>query len=547
MRVIPGSSLRASTLSSTPYSNFHLNVDDPDSLDVDDFTSTMSKAVETSVSLPLAEFLNTLPSPLVTALVGLAPHIARVRRAAQVLSWKTTWEDSWIALGALWAVCLFAEVGMRYMLPLLVASVPVYASWRQKMNPGPQLATEDSLQQTISDLTTIHALLPAVSLPATLPPTKALLRVLAISYVPYLLLTFCVPVRILLALAGTILLTWRARWTVLIRRGLWRSAHVRWVVYRSWGILSGRPLSTGLASLQASMSASAAAVADPQAEQPAQAVRFLFTAYENQRWWMGLDWTAALLPGERPSWCSASLQPVQPPAAFALPAPTTVYMRNSDGSRVKRTARWRWAEPEWRVVVHKEGEPAARVERPLPKEEPPGTTASSAARMLRAAGKMREGSVGGSPERPKVKEKESDEGEHQGRAEEEDQEEEVFTDPDGWVYADNKWEGPSAKGGMGKYTRYRRWTRIAILIETVDPAEPGETGIQRDDDGEYVPGAPSVGLSPVNVTVGPDWEPAHGRPDSLDKKPPAAAPADDEKDGLRKRLKAAVQSAGASS
>ncbi|TFY64809.1 hypothetical protein EVJ58_g2372 [Rhodofomes roseus] len=391
------------------------------------------------------------------------------------------------------------------------------------MNPGPQLATEDSLQQTISDLTTIHALLPAVSLPATLPPTKALLRVLAISYVPYLLLTFCVPVRILLALAGTILLTWRARWTVLIRRGLWRSAHVRWVVYRSWGILSGRPLSTGLASLQASMSASAAAVADPQAEQPAQAVRFLFTAYENQR-----------CPSSRP-----------PPSRS--PRPTTVYMRNSDGSRVKRTARWRWAEPEWRVVVHKEGEPAARVERPLPKEEPPGTTASSAARMLRAAGKMREGSVGGSPERPKVKEKESDEGEHQGGAEEEDQEEEVFTDPDGWVYADNKWEGPSAKGGMGKYTRYRRWTRIAILIETVDPAEPGETGIQRDDDGEYVPGAPSVGLSPVNVTVGPDWEPAHGRPDSLDKKPPAAAPADDEKDGLRKRLKAAVQSAGASS
>ncbi|KZT68297.1 hypothetical protein DAEQUDRAFT_728109 [Daedalea quercina L-15889] len=501
----------------------------------------MSKPLESTAPLPLAEFLNTLPSPLVTALVGLAPHISRLRRVAQVASWKTTWEDSWIALGTLWAVCLFAEVGVRYLLPLLVASVLVYTSWRRKHTSGQPVATEDSLQQTISDLTTIHALLPAVSLPTT-PPTRVLLRIFAISYVPYLFLTFFIPFRVLLALAGTVLLTWRARWVALIRRGLWRSAHVRWAIYRLWALLSGQPLSPTLASLRISTSSSAVA-AEPPAEQPANAIRFLFTVHENQRWWMGLDWTAALLPGERPSWCSASLQPVQPPAAFALPAPTTVYMRNSDGGRVKRTARWRWAEPEWRVVMHKEGEPAARVERPLPKEEPPSTTASGAARMLRAAGKMREGSISASPEQPKAKERENDEGEHQGGAEEEDQEEEVFTDPDGWVYADNKWEGPSAKGGMGKYTRYRRWTRIAILIETVDPVEPGEIGIQRDDDSDCTPGAPSAVLSPVNDTVHPDWEPSHGRTDSLDKKTPAASPADDEKDGLRKRLKAAVHNA----
>ena len=31
-----------------------------------------------------------------------------------------------------------------------------------------------------------------------------------------------------------------------------------------------------------------------------------------------------------------------------------------------------------------------------------------------------------------------------------DEDEEPLTDPDGWVYADNKWEGASNKGGMGK-------------------------------------------------------------------------------------------------
>ena len=42
---------------------------------------------------------------------------------------------------------------------------------------------------------------------------------------------------------------------------------------------------------------------------------------------MGLDWTAALLPNERPSWCSPppALAPAAPPSAFALPAPTVSY------------------------------------------------------------------------------------------------------------------------------------------------------------------------------------------------------------------------------
>lgn len=96
-----------------------------------------------------------------------------------------------------------------------------------------------------------------------------------------------------------------------------------------------------------------------------------------------------------------------------------------------------------------------------------------------------------------------------------------------------------------QYTRYRRWTRIAILIETVDLAKPGETGIQSEDGGESVSNSPTVGISPVNITVGPDWEPVNGRPDSLDKKSPVSA-ADEEKDGLRKRLKAVVQIATAS-
>ena len=85
---------------------------------------------------------------------------------------------------------------------------------------------------------------------------------------------------------------------------------------------------------------------------------------------MGLDFSPALLPGERPSWCTSNQQPVSPPAAFSLPSPTIVYLPAPDGKRrIKRTAVWFWEEPEWKVVVRREGSPAPRmerVERPLP-------------------------------------------------------------------------------------------------------------------------------------------------------------------------------------
>ena len=49
--------------------------------------------------------------------------------------------------------------------------------------------------------------------------------------------------------------------------------------------------------------AEAAALEDEQAIEEGEDVQVQFTVFENQRWWVGLDWTHALLPGERASWC----------------------------------------------------------------------------------------------------------------------------------------------------------------------------------------------------------------------------------------------------
>jgi hypothetical protein len=96
---------------------------------------------------------------------------------------------------------------------------------------------------------------------------------------------------------------------------------------------------------------------------------------------MGLDWTAALLPQERPAWSTASEEPISPPSAFVLPPPTTVYLPHEKG-RAKHIAAWAWEEDEWRVLRKLEGSSTSRIERPLPslKEEVPTN------RLLKAAG-----------------------------------------------------------------------------------------------------------------------------------------------------------------
>lgn len=345
-----------------------------------------------------------------------------------------------------------------------------------------QPATEETLQQAIADLTVIRTLFPTISSSARAPSTQqdsplsatlvtplTVLRVLAFCYPLYLLLTLThlLRLRTLVGIIGTLVLTYRAPFANLIRRALWRSAYLRWGTYWAWSKISGTPLPPLIRPEEPQFSASTNGDKHNQAS-----IRFLFTVYENQRWWMGLDWTAALLPAERPSWCTRALQPCSPPAAFSLPPPTTVYLPDASAAKkgrpagetlvMRRTARWTWEEPEWRVVVRKEGTSSnTRVERPLPSLVEEGPSAS-AGRILRAAGKIRGASVDLSPERKKDtdggskekehgKEREKDDSDRDEKAVQgHDEDAEPFTDTDGWVYGDNKWEGGSAKGGMGK-------------------------------------------------------------------------------------------------
>lgn len=73
----------------------------------------MSKPPQDTPPIPLAEFLNTIPSPLVTVLVGLRPYASHIRHIIEVVTWRSSWEESWLALALWWAACLLSDVALR--------------------------------------------------------------------------------------------------------------------------------------------------------------------------------------------------------------------------------------------------------------------------------------------------------------------------------------------------------------------------------------------------------------------------------------------------
>ena len=76
--------------------------------------ASLATPTVTLAGLPtLLEFVNIVPSPLTTLLVGLGPSASGARRIIEVISWKSSWEESWLAIAAWWSVCLFASFVLR--------------------------------------------------------------------------------------------------------------------------------------------------------------------------------------------------------------------------------------------------------------------------------------------------------------------------------------------------------------------------------------------------------------------------------------------------
>ena len=57
----------------------------------------------------LIDFLHSVPIPLATLLVRLAPIVSYIRHVAQMVNWRSSWVDSWLLLASCWALVLFVD------------------------------------------------------------------------------------------------------------------------------------------------------------------------------------------------------------------------------------------------------------------------------------------------------------------------------------------------------------------------------------------------------------------------------------------------------
>lgn len=321
---------------------------------------------------------------------------------------------------------------------------------------------------------------------------------------------------------GLLGLSWCSTYASLVRYALWKSATIRRATRSALRLFSvgylGGPGASDLARTGVSLGGPGATVSDARVQTTTlkgsssqtdpkttriNHVAYRFELFENQRWWMGLDWTAALLPQERASWTDDNLSPVSPPSSFTLPAETVTMKpaptKEKPNAWEKRTVRWKWEEEEWRVIINASSGGGAAPGSPTPAGAGDDDGASrrdsfstlKGSTLFSAFQKTSESSAFATPS-------ESQEGPSTpppsspfpGGGDESGEDDDSYlyrdpTDASGWRYGDNAWEKMDKKSGMGKYTRRRRWVRKARMDEIVEGGldAPSPSDVKRSSSG----------------------------------------------------------------
>lgn len=90
---------------------------------------------------------------------------------------------------------------------------------------------------------------------------------------------------------------------------------------------------------------------------------FQFEVFENQRWWLGVNWTTNMMPSERSPWTDNLLKPIPSKEQFQLPEATVKTSTHTiNNESVKRTTSkvWSWADGDWWVDMT--GELAGKID-----------------------------------------------------------------------------------------------------------------------------------------------------------------------------------------
>ncbi|TXT04865.1 hypothetical protein VHUM_03948 [Vanrija humicola] len=483
-----------------------------------------------------ADLVAALPAPLLRLLVLFSGPTAVLRAALEILAWKPERRlESYLVLLGWWATCLGFTYAFALLLPPLVFA-PLIPLGRLRLgkssipplHPSPTApATSETLLLSVSDMYRIHALLP----PNPIPPLSAvyarfrqlgarrLVRGLLVLWGVWLALGRALGIRVLLGLVGSVLILAPSPLLAHTVHLLSKSLAVRRAVALTFLFIFGSPPgadykgSSPLGWLRAKWAASrspsltlvfnAENEADDADEDDddfianGSPIYFKFEMFENQRWWMGLDWTSALLPQERPSWCDSHLLPVSPPGSFTLPPASSIDLpaptKSEPRAQVRRTATWRWIDDDWAVVRKSADAASAPAVPAIPEDEAKSPTSSSRPSSglfstspddsrtpsatesafakglgrLKGVSTLPPASPSSSPTKTTRLRAGSEAASEASVTDAVDgagaiPETNEVTDADGWVYGDNKWENMGPRGGLGKVSAARACSRPSL-------------------------------------------------------------------------------------
>lgn len=293
------------------------------------------------------DLLLATPPSILKLLTVAAPMIHALETFIQLVTWThPSFFSSLLVLVGWWGVCLFGHLVARYGAPLAVLlyiltqylksapgrAVPAHRhlSRPATLTPSSYTALLTAAQSLGSHVYSLRSgvVYPIASRLSFVPtqagraaPAYVTAWITITSYPFYLALTYAVPMKYILLVLGSVGLLWNAPFFRTLRVVLWKSAFVRWSCRIVLSILSGgRGLKKELSRTKSGLGvpgllgkvAKGAEVKDVavkvaptqvgEKQEEGEDVKLVFTVFENQRWWVGLDWTHALLPGERASW-----------------------------------------------------------------------------------------------------------------------------------------------------------------------------------------------------------------------------------------------------
>ncbi|KAG9307486.1 hypothetical protein G9A89_017316 [Geosiphon pyriformis] len=333
------------------------------------------------------DFLSSTPTSITRVLTYTTPLIHFFSYFLSLVTWQASNpSESCLLVAIWWTMCLFPRelivFGIHVILIAWISWRWVEKGKRERLGKPSSLASSISqldLNRTVQEIQNIsekltdwHALVKDIdqhinwSNPAQ---TQIVILGLLYSYPVWVFMNYFVPLTWIFLVSGTLALVWNSPWFKVIRYALMQSPLFRGIIGFLIGFIwggrlnqKGRGFSVGTLVRKAKEQQKKLAKKTTRDDSKTSAdLVFRFVLYENQRWWLGLDWTTNLFPNERPPWSDEYNEPTNNKNSFQLPPPSIQLTASPDEPNmlIRKTEEWRWVDSEWWVDldgdVDKEG------------------------------------------------------------------------------------------------------------------------------------------------------------------------------------------------